>query len=307
MNQDNNQFDDEVDLKELFSIILNRKIFVGAFTSIAAIMSVVYSLYLPDVYTSDSLLAPTSNDESMASSLGGLSNLANLAGVSIPAGSISDSQLAVKRIQSFEFFSKYFLPNIKIEDLMAVKEWMPENNELIYKEDIFNNAEKKWVRNVSFPRKTIPSAQEAFKEYQKILFINQEEDTGLVYISIDHKSAYIAKEWIDVIIFNINESMREIDKLDAENSIKFLSEASNKTSIQSVKLVISKLMESQMQTLMIANSNQDYVLKKINSPIVPEEKSGPFRALICIIGTILGFILSVITVLIQYFRTSSKN
>ena len=307
MNQDNNQFDDEVDLKELFSIILNRKIFVGAFTSIAAIMSVVYSLYLPDVYTSDSLLAPTSNDESMASSLGGLSNLANLAGVSIPAGSISDSQLAVKRIQSFEFFSKYFLPNIKIEDLMAVKEWMPENNELIYKEDIFNNAEKKWVRNVSFPRKTIPSAQEAFKEYQKILFINQEEDTGLVYISIDHKSAYISKEWIDVIIFNINESMREIDKLDAENSIKFLSEASNKTSIQSVKLVISKLMESQMQTLMIANSNQDYVLKKINSPIVPEEKSGPFRALICIIGTILGFILSVITVLIQYFRTSSKN
>ena len=101
--------------------------------------------------------------------------------------------------------------------------------------------------------------------------------------------------------------MREIDKLDAENSIKFLSEASNKTSIQSVKLVISKLMESQMQTLMIANSNQDYVLKKINSPIVPEEKSGPFRALICIIGTILGFILSVITVLIQHFRSSSKN
>ena len=56
-----------------------------------------------------------------------------------------------------------------------------------------------------------------------------------------------------------------------------------------------------MQTLMLASSNEDYIFKTINSPIVPEEKSGPNRAFICIVGTLFGFIFSIILVLIQHF------
>ena len=111
---------------------------------------------------------------------------------------------------------------------------------------------------------------------------------------------------MDVIIYNINECMREIDKEDAQNSINFLSDSIKTTNSQSIKLVFSKLMESQMQTLMLASSNEDYIFKTINSPIVPEEKSGPNRAFICIVGTLFGFIFSIILVLIQHFRKAVK-
>ncbi len=261
---------------------------------------------MSDVYKSSSLLAPTSQDESLSSSLGGLSSLAGIAGVSLPAGSISDSQIAVKRIESFEFFSKNFLPSIKLEDLMAEKKWIPQENKLIYDKDIFDESSNKWVRKVSYPKKTIPSSQEAFKEFKKALSINQDEETGLVYLSIEHISPHVAKEWMDVIIYNINECMREIDKEDAQNSINFLSDSIKTTNSQSIKLVFSKLMESQMQTLMLASSNEDYIFKTINSPIVPEEKSGPNRAFICIVGTLFGFIFSIILVLIQHFRKAVK-
>tara|TARA_B100001248_G_C27397648_1_gene466849 strand:+ start:145 stop:1074 length:930 start_codon:yes stop_codon:yes gene_type:complete len=309
MSQDNinYEYDDAVDLKEILQILLKRKILISLLTLFFAIVSIFTAISMSDVYKSSSLLAPTSQDESLSSSLGGLSSLAGIAGVSLPAGSISDSQIAVKRIESFEFFSKSFLPSIKLEDLMAEKKWIPKENRLIYDEDIFDELSNKWVRKVSYPKKTIPSSQEAFKEFKKALSINQDEETGLVYLSIEHISPHVAKEWMDVIIYNINERMREIDKEDAQNSINFLSETLKTTNSQSIKVVFSKLMESQMQTLMLASSNADYIFKTINSPVVPEEKSGPNRAFICIAGTLFGFIFSIIIVLIQHFRKAAKD
>lgn len=296
-NNNSNSLDNEIDLAELFSIIWNKKLFISIFTSIAALISVLYALYLPNIYTSSSLLAPTTEDNSLSSQLGSFSGLAGLAGVSLPAGNISNSQIAVKRIESFEFFSKYFLPNIKLEDLMAVDEWDAKNNTVVYDESEFNSTSNEWSRK--------PSDQKAYKEYKRALSISQEELTGLVYLSMKHKSPVVAQNWVDTIIYNINECMREIDKQDAQNSIDFLNESLKNTNSQSIKVVFAKLMESQMQTLMLASSNEAYVFKTINSPIVPEDKSSPSRALICILGTLLGGILSILIVLFRNFRQTS--
>ena len=296
-NNNSNSLDNEIDLAELFSIIWNKKLFISIFTSIAALISVLYALYLPNIYTSSSLLAPTTEDNSLSSQLGSFSGLAGLAGVSLPAGNISNSQIAVKRIESFEFFSKYFLPNIKLEDLMAVDEWDAKNNTVVYDDSEFNSTTNEWSRK--------PSDQKAYKEYKRALSISQEELTGLVYLSMKHKSPVVAQNWVDTIIYNINECMREIDKQDAQNSIDFLNESLKNTNSQSIKVVFAKLMESQMQTLMLASSNDAYVFKTINSPIVPEDKSSPSRALICILGTLLGGILSILIVLFRNFRQTS--
>ena len=309
MSQDNinNQYDDAVDLREILQICLKKRILISSLTLFFAVASVLTAISMSDIYKSSSLLAPTQQDDSLSSSLGGLSSLAGMAGITLPAGTISDSQIAVKRIESFEFFSKSFLPSIKLEDLMAEKKWIPQENRLIYDEDIFDELSNKWVRKVSYPKKTIPSSQEAFKEFKKALSVSQDEETGLVYLSIEHISPYVAKEWMDVIIYNINERMREIDKEDAQNSINFLSETLKTTNSQSIKVVFSKLMESQMQTLMLASSNADYIFKTINSPVVPEEKSGPNRPFVSIAGTLFGFIFSIIIVLIQHFRKAAKD
>lgn len=305
INQENNN--SEIDLRKIFSAMWDKKFFIGSFTSIAAILSVVYALSLPNIYTSSALLVSTSKQDSLSSSLGNLSGLAGLAGVNIQGGNASNSQIALKRIESFEFFSTYFLPSIKLENLMAVKNWSAKDNILIYDKNLFDSTNNKWIRRASYPKKTIPSDQEAFKEYKKILTITLEKDTGIVYLSIDHRSPEIAKNWVDIVIYNINESMREIDKLNAENSINFLNETSKSVKIQSIKDIIGKLLESQMQTLMLASSNKAYVFKTINSPVAPEYKSNPKRSLICILGTILGFILSMLIILINNVKNTSTN
>ncbi len=302
MNNENdiNNFDDEIDFAQLLKIFILNKSKIVKFTFIAASLSIAFALLLPNVYKSTALLSPTSQEDSMSSKLGGLSSLAGLAGVNLPTGSTTKTQIAIKRIESFEFFQKYFLPNIKKEDLIAAKKWNASDNTIEYKKRLFEVTSKKW-------KKYEPSDQEAFKEYREILSITEEEETGLVYLSIEHKSPFIAKGWVEIVIYNINESMRNVDKEDAQNSVNFLSESTKAVSIQSIKEVTAKLLESQMQTLMLASSNKEYIFKTIDSPYVPEKKSGPYRSVIVIIGTLLGFFISLIVVLTRYFSDNPRS
>ncbi len=302
-----NKFEDEINLLELFTIIWKRKFFVLVFTSVIAIFSVFYSLSLQNVYISSGILAPTNQTDSLSSKLGAYSGLASLTGLNLPTNTGSKTQEATERIQSFNFFTKYFLANIKLENLLAVDKWVQEGNSLIYNDKLFDYNSGKWTREVTFPKKKIPSDQEAFEKYKNILTIDTNAETGFINISIEHQSPIIAKKWVDIIIHNINESMRELDKQEAQNSIAFLNELTKSTSVQSIKEIISKLLESQMQTLMLASSEKEYVFKVIDSPIAPEKKSGPRRAFICIMGTILGGFLSLLIVFIQFYRDLIKN
>ena len=261
------------------------------------LISVVYSLTLPNIYKSTALLAPATSNDNLSSQLSSYSSLAGLAGISVPSGEVTKSQEAIQRMRSFEFFSKFFLPNIQLENLLAVKEWLPEQNTILYNEKKFNSKESRWVRKVNYPLKVIPSDQEAFKRYLKLVNISEDKKTSFVSVSVKHQSPFISKKWVEIIVLNINESMRDEDKRVAQNSINYLSESSKTTNFQSVRDAMSNLLENQLQTLMLASSNDDYVYKIIDSPIVAEQKIEPSRAVICILGTFLGFIFGILSTL----------
>ena len=158
-----------------------------------------------------------------------------------------------------------------------------------------------WVREPAYPKKTVPSNQEAFEIYKDILNIDVNQSSSFVKISIIHKSPLVAKKWLEIIIKNINESMREIDIKNAESSISYLNNYYEKINFQSLKDSVSNLQESQMQTLMLASSNADYIFKVIDKPIAPEKKFKPNRAIICILGTLLGLIFSILYTLITHY------
>jgi hypothetical protein len=293
---------DEIDIRELFLLFWNKKIDIIVITTIAAVISIVYSLTLTNIYTSQAILAPATNDKSLTTNFRGYSALAGFAGVSLPATDATKSEEAIQRVRSFEFFDNYFLPNVKYENVVAVKKWLPNKNAIVYDSSLFNADTGKWANEDPNSEKTIPSRQDAFAIYKNMLKISEEKNNSFVILSINHSSPTIAKKWVDVIVKNINESMREIDIKNAQSSIKFLNESTKSMNIQSIKEVISSLLESQMQILMFASSSNDYVFKVIDSPIVPEKKSSPNRALICILGTILGGFLGLLYVLFQSYR-----
>jgi len=295
-------YSDEIDIREIFLSLWKRKKLIFSITSIISISALIYSLSLPDIYTSVSRLAPSAPEDSLTSKLGGLATFGSLAGVSLPPDSISKSQEAVERMKSFEFFSSYILPNIRLEDMMAVKKWIPGENILIYDDKLFDESSGKWVRDVSYPKKPMPSNQEAFKVYKEIFRISEDNKSLFLSVSIKHHSPYIAKDWLVLIINQINESMLIRDSEQAKKSITYLGDTAQATNIQSIKEIISNLLEKEMQTLMLAASNEDYIFSIIDPPLVPEIKSDPSRSIICILGTMFGFMVSILTALLLDYR-----
>jgi LPS O-antigen subunit length determinant protein (WzzB/FepE family) len=294
-------YDDEIDLKDLLLGLWKRKIFIILTTFVFAISSVYYALSLSNIYSSKALLAPAEAEDSLTSKLGRVSSLASLAGVSLPTQAGSKATEAIERIKSYDFFVNYFLPNINFEDLVASNGWNKKDNIILYNEKIYDKKNDKWLRKADYPLTSKPSNQEAYAVYRENLSISEDKKTSFVTISINHHSPYISKDWVNLIINKINDHMREIDKLVAENSISYLKETLESTKLSDIKKAISLLLQEQIQVLMLAESNKNYVFKPIASPIAPEKKSAPSRALICIVGTVLGFMLSVLSSLVLHF------
>ena len=74
-----------------------------------------------------------------------------------------------------------------------------------------------------------------------------------------------------------------------------------------MKEVFYTVIEEQIKNKMLAEASPEYVFLPVSPAMVPEEKSQPKRALICILGVLLGGALSVAFVLIRYYCFSKEN
>lgn len=300
-SNDIKNYDEEIDLKELSIVLWSSRIFIITTTILFILSSVIYSLSLPNIYKSNAILIPVNQQNTISSGLGSLSSIANISGINIASGASNDAQEAIERIKSYDFFSMYFIPNVSYENIVATKKWDSVSNIIIYDDNLFDTNTNKWTDS----RK--PSLQEAYEEYKDKVFISKDNLTQFITISVNHHSPSIAKRWLDIIIFNINESMREKDQKEAQNAVTYLKNSYASTEIQSIKEVISNLLENQIQVLMLAASKKAYVLEILESPIIPEKKSEPSRSLICIIGAILGVFLSSSIVLVRHFLDKNNS
>ena len=60
--QISDQYDDEIDLRELFAVLWAGKTKIIAITAVFAIASVIYALSVPNQYKATALLAPAQQD-----------------------------------------------------------------------------------------------------------------------------------------------------------------------------------------------------------------------------------------------------
>ena len=126
-------------------------------------------------------------------------------------------------------------------------------------------------------------------------------------ISLDHKSPILAAQWVNWLIEDANSAVKAQDVAEAERSIEYLREQVSNTSLADLQAVFFDLIQSQTETVMLAEVRQEYVFKTIDPAVTPEEKSKPSRALICVLGTLLGGMLGVVSVLIRHYARSEPE
>ena len=295
--------DDEIDLRELFKALWKGKWIIIATTFVFAIGSVYYALSLPNIYKADALLAPaeSSNGGGLSKMAGQLGGLVALAGVNLSGGESSQTELAVQVMKSRQFIEEFINKHNLLVPLMATKGWDLANNKLILDEKIYDPVTKKWLREVIGLRGAKPSEQEAFEVFsQDVLNIRQNKESGLYNISVKHYSPYVAKQWVHWLIEDINKVMRERTIAETSQNLAYLNIQLQKTAITDMQSTFYKLIEEQTKSLMLAEVQDEFVFKVIDPAVVPELKDEPKRALLCILGTLIGGMLGIIFILLRY-------
>ncbi|BCV53191.1 Wzz/FepE/Etk N-terminal domain-containing protein [Shewanella algae] len=301
----NSMRDDEIDLRELFSVIWQGKWLIAGVTLVFAVASVVIALMLPNIYKSEALLAPASEEQG-AGGLAGLASqfggLASMAGINLSGNNVTDkTQLAIEVLKSRQFIGEFIEKHQILPELMAVDKWNMVDNTLSFEQDIYNSQSKTWIRKVNPPFQPKPSLQEAYKEFLKIFNVNKDKESGMVTISIEHQSPFVAKQWIDWLIEDINRAMKDRDVVEATRSTEFLNRQIELTNVADIRTILYKLVEEQAKTIMFAEVRDEYVFKTIDPAFVPEENAKPKRALMCVLGTMLGGMLTIMIVFIRHF------
>ena len=304
-----NHFDDEIDLREIFYILLAGKWVIVSLTTIVSIIGVIYSLSLPNIYESKALLVPVNPSSSIAGSLGAYNNLASsLVRTNFPPSSDEGNSVkAIKKISSLSFFEDNIAPNIYLPDLMAVKSWNSKTNKVFFDESVYDISTKTWIGEFSKSMQKMPSAQTSFKEFESKISLNVDIETGFVTLSIKHQSPFIAKQWAELIVNEINSFYRQKDKLRSEKTVAYLNNQFLMTTLSEIKQVLAELLQEETKKLALIEANQFYVFDYIDPPAVMEKKSEPKRSLICIFSALLGGILSVLFVLLRHYVFSKKT
>jgi len=303
-----NDFDDEIDLRDLFRALLDGKWIIISVTTFISILGVIYSLYLPDIYESKAVLVPVTPSNNISGALGGYSSLAGLAGISLSSGDDEGNSVkAIEKISSLSFFEKNILSNIFLPDLMAVKYWKYDTNTLVYDENIYDTNTNTWVRDFSYPKKQQPTAQESFAIFTtEHLNLSEDLKTGFITLSIKHQSPFIAKQWAELIVNEVNNFYRKKDKIESEKAVNYLNQQIELTGLAQIKQVIAELLQEETQKLTLIEANQYYVFDYIDPPAVMEENSGPKRLVICIIIALLGGILGIFIVLLKHYAFKER-
>ena len=296
--------DDEIDLVELWRAIWSGKLLIIIISALFAVSSIFYAINQPNIYKATTLLAPTSDQGGaggLAKMAGQFGGLASLAGINLGGGGTDKTGLALEVLKSRFFIENFITKHNLLVPLIAVNNWDINTNTLMFDEKIYNVTSKTWVREVKAPKLPEPSPWQAFKAFTNILTISTDKESGMVTLAIEYYSPEIAIQWLKWLVNDINTTMREQDKIEAQSSIDYLTIKLQETQLADMQTVFYQLIEEQTKTIMLAEVSKEYVLKTIDPANAPEEKAKPKRALIVVLGTMLGGVLSVLIVLIRYF------
>tara|TARA_B100000902_G_C27322441_1_gene925653 strand:- start:12915 stop:13877 length:963 start_codon:yes stop_codon:yes gene_type:complete len=306
-SQKNIGYDDEIDLKELFTVIWAHKKFIILLTACFAFTSVLYSLTLKNYYKSEAVLS-VAGESGMRSSLAGLGSFATLAGINLPKSSAGDkSVVALETIRTRDFLRHLITIKNILPSIMAADSYDVQSKKIKFNPKIYNITNEKWVRKPPKNLEPKPSYLEAHKTYLNMISVEQDKANNLISISVEHLSPIFAKELLELIINEVNEIIRSKDLQASSDAIMFLNNEIPKATLITMKEAINMLVQSQLETQMLSKVSKEYVLKLVEPPFIPEEKSKPKRALIGILGALLGLMISLVWVLVRHYIFSNED
>ena len=287
---------DEINFKDILNSLVQSK-FLILFTVIAfAVGSVAYSLSLTNKFTSSSTLMVVNESGTTSQSSSGLEMISSIAGINLSGSGSSKSDFVITTIMSRDFLRHLLTFEGVKPTLAAYESYDKVNKKIIYNENIYNDEKKLFTDDLL----KLPTFQKIFYTYNSIVSVSKTK-SGYITISVNHESPEFAYSFLSLIIDELNSLSRKKDLIESEDSLEYLYSELAKTKQIEIKNSINQLILSELRRQMFAEVRTNYLINPLDQPFLPELKSSPNRAKICISGTILGFFIGILIALVRYF------
>jgi uncharacterized protein involved in exopolysaccharide biosynthesis len=251
--------------------------------SIFTIAGATYALIAEPVYRAECVLAPNKLEQgaSLAAGLGGLSSLAG-----INLGVSPDTTDALATLQSRVF----------------VEEFIEENNLMpILFADLWDPANERWVGDNPDDWPDIRDAVQYFID--EVRTVDVDAATGLTWLGIIWTDPELAAGWTEMLVDRINERLRSRDLAASERRLAHLYEQLELANLVELRQAISRLIESEIQTMTLARAEIEYAFKIIDPPRVPMDQIAPRPLPIVFFASLLGGLIGLSVALVSGWRT----
>ncbi len=282
--------EDEINLMDYWRIVVKYKWMILVIIVLTTAAATLKALLSPPIYRAEVVLAPVSQeDQGRLSGLSGqFGGLASMVGIDLGGGgngTATTIAILKSRIFTEQFIRKYNLLPVLYED-----NW--------------DNKNQRWIQGNS---EDIPTMWDAYKVFNEIRKISKDKKTGLITLSIEWKDPVIVSSWANDLVARLNISLRADALEESKRSLEYLKDQIEKTSIVEIRQLMYGLVETEMKKAMLANAGGEYAFRVIDPAVVPQERIGPNRRMIVIVGLFIGAAFGIFAAIFLSFIQTHKN
>jgi uncharacterized protein involved in exopolysaccharide biosynthesis len=273
----------DVGMRDLLELLWGFRRTIAVVGCLCGVLAATYALLAASWYRADVLLAPaeSKSTQGLSAQLGSLGGIASLAGINLGgANSATNEALAV--LQSRDFARSFLeeegvLPAIYAKQRGLLKRYLP-----------FNSADK------------APDVRDAVKYFQdNVLSVQQEKKTNLVTLAVEWTDSETAAKWANILASRLNDRMRQRALLEAETNTNYLRAELQSANIVTLQQSLGRLLEVELQKLMIARGNKEYSFRVIDQAEAPKRRARPKRTLIVAAAIVIGAGMCVFVLLVR--------
>jgi uncharacterized protein involved in exopolysaccharide biosynthesis len=246
---------------DLLDTLVEGRWLVAGTTALFAAVGFAYAMLATPWYKAEVVLIEA-DKQTLPGSLGQLGGLASLAGVNL-ASSGDQEPLAVLRSKGYarEFILREGLTNLLLEEL---------------------DPEPKKTRDI----------RDAVRSFDRLRSVTEDIKTGVLTLSIRWKDPVVAAKWANEYVRGVNDRLRNEAVFEAERNIVFLQKEIAATSVLSLQTAMGRVLEGEMQKLMLARGNDEFSFKVVDPATPPKLPDSPKRVLVVVATTVAGVLFS---------------
>lgn len=277
--------DDAFSLAELWSIAWHGKyVIIGIAVGFAA-LAVLYGLLAQKWYRAEVVLSPAQEQSTLP--LGGsLGGFAALAGLRVGGGNVVEAVATLKSRQ----FARDFIEENSLVTVFFIEDWDPEAGRWLLQDP------EEW-----------PDVGDAVDYFQnELLSVTEDRQTGLVTLAVTWNDPIEAAAWADELARRVNNTLRERALRLSTANVEYLQSELGKADVVEMRQTTARLLEAELQKLMLARGNEEFAFRIIDPAAEPREPAWPRPALLAVLGTLLGGIIGFLAVFIAHTNGAAR-